>query len=85
MQRACAGFEMMGMIFLRLQLERDGRSVFARLFAQLRAACRLMHRAIVDAKIRRLESELMFMPASATIGRGSSLQTRMSRNVRNAR
>jgi hypothetical protein len=64
---ACAGFGMMGMTLLQLHkndpsgLAGDGRSSMpARVFARISAACRLMHRAIVDAKIRRLQNELTF-------------------------
>lgn len=40
-------------------IERGGRSRFKHLFARLRAACQFTHRAIMDAKVRRLENELM--------------------------
>ena len=38
----------------------DGRSMPARVFRWLYAALTTMHRAIVDAKLRRLQSELNF-------------------------
>jgi len=38
----------------------DGRSMLARVFRWLYAALTTMHRAIVDAKLRRLQSELNF-------------------------
>jgi hypothetical protein len=56
-----------GMTLLQLHqddpggLAGEGRcSMPARVFARISAACRLMHRAIVDAKIRRLQNELTF-------------------------
>ena len=47
-----------------LQLHHDDlrglKGMLARAFARLAAVCRLMHRAIVDAKLRRLENEPTF-------------------------
>jgi hypothetical protein len=42
-----------------------GRSLFARALARFGAACRLMHRGIVAAKMRRLHSEPAFHTAYA--------------------
>jgi hypothetical protein len=67
--RARAGFGMMDMTLLQLRHDDrrsfagDGRVTFARAFRRLRAACRLMHRAIITARTRRLQSELMFFHA----------------------
>jgi len=51
-----------------LQLHRDdlgglegcGHSIFARALVRLGAACRLIHRAIVDVTMRRLQSDFAF-------------------------
>jgi hypothetical protein len=66
-QPARAGLGMMSMTLLQLhhedvrELAGDLRGSFARALRWSRALCRLMHRAIIAAKLRRLQSEPIWL------------------------